>query len=113
MVVERSFGDLENRWPRHINLQTNIEFANKIIAVCCCHHIICIEHGDINLLSLYLSRTDTEDRYRILNFTNAIEKITNYILLIIFLLNFSDKILFVLNFVLTKYLQLQTNLKIM
>jgi len=50
MVIERSFGDLKNPWLRLSNLKTNIELANKIIAVCCYLYNICIEHGHIKAL---------------------------------------------------------------
>ena len=47
MVVERCFADLKNRWLRLHNMRCDLEFGNKIIAVCCCLHNICLQHGDI------------------------------------------------------------------
>lgn len=47
MVVERSFADIKNRWLRLRSLRSDIPFANRIIAACCCLHNMCIEHGDI------------------------------------------------------------------
>ena len=47
MVVERSFSDLKRRWLRLLCLRSDIEFATKLIAACCCLHNISIDFGDI------------------------------------------------------------------
>ena len=47
MVIERSFADLKNRWLRLRCLRSELQFANKIIAACCCLHNMSIDHGDI------------------------------------------------------------------
>ena len=47
MAIERTFGDLKNRWLRLQTFRCDIEFATKIIAACCVLHNICIDSGDI------------------------------------------------------------------
>lgn len=72
MVVERSFSDLKRRWLRLQCLRSDIKFATKIIAACCCLHNISINFGDIKA-------TDREDRVDgvgtvALHFTSPAEK---------------------------------------
>jgi hypothetical protein len=48
MVIERCFADLKNRWLRLKCLRSELSFANKIIAACCCLHNMSIDGGDIS-----------------------------------------------------------------
>lgn len=47
MVIERTFGDLKNRWLRLQQMRCDITVAVKMVAACCVLHNICIDSGDI------------------------------------------------------------------
>ena len=81
MVIERTFGDIKNRWLRLQTMRCELSFATKIIAACCVLHNICIDSGDItpthippmsgcHVLSVRSATTKRQDILRHLSQTN-------------------------------------------
>lgn len=74
MVVERTFSDIKTRFLRLTYLQSNVEFATKIVVACCVLHNICIQNGDI-YTNVPDEVVDTEVLANVqLQFTNASAK---------------------------------------